>query len=605
MAKMKNGDLLLGFDLFIARLQKGKPPVIHEILLSKSIFPVNDHTVMIGTYKYAALYDYPSMTLIKRIWEGRATAVHYSNGYYYVGTPQGIYAGKNPDSLTFLGKDIPETISIISSIAEDEKGVLWIATQEKGIIGIKNNKKLAQFTSRNGLTSNNCKDIAIGNGKLWVATDKGLNEIDLADLQKPTRTYTTADGLPADNIDVLYIRDSIIYIGGPAGLTAFNHRNILHRSICTLKILNIVLGDSSAPVRPEYTMMHGKNSLKISYAGISHRSAGNITFYYRMKGLMNAWDSTRQTTLEFPSLPPGDYEFELMAKNRFGVQSEAAGFSLSIKAPYWQRAWFIAGAILLICGAIYWLLTARFRKMREKEWEKIRIRQKINDLEQRVQRAQMNPHFIFNCLNSIQHFIISNDMEATNQYLTEFASLIRQTLDNSEKTAITIDNEIRYLKSYLELEKMRFGHHFDFAIEADPQLADNTVYIPVMFVQPYAENSIRHGFRYKKDVPGFIRIRFLLEDSRLTCIIEDNGVGRKKAMESRSRLGTEHFSKGTSLNIERMNTLNEYYYGDNITIETIDLYDEKEEPAGTRVVIRFPFSTLDKLNPYDTNSHYR
>jgi ligand-binding sensor domain-containing protein len=605
MTQMKNGDVLLGFDLFVAQMRKGREPVIHEILLSKSIFPIDDHTVMIATFKDAGLYAYPGMRLIKKIWNGRTTAVHYSRGYYYLGTPQGLYTGKNPDSLVFLGNEIPETKAIIAAIIEDDNGVLWIATQEKGVIGIRDNKKIAHFNRLNGLTSNICKDIAISNGRLWVGTDKGLNEIDPTEPHHPVKTYTTADGLPVDNINVLHVQDSVVYIGSPAGLTAFNHRNTSDRSICHLKILNIVLGDSSMPVRDAYTMSAGKNSLKLSYAGISHRSAGNITFYYRMKGLMAPWDSTKQTTLEFPSLPPGDYEFELMAKNRFGVQSELTGFSLSIKAPYWQLPWFIAGIVLFAGGIIYWFLTSRFRKMREKEWEKIRIRQKINDLEQRVQRAQMNPHFIFNCLNSIQHFIISNDMEATNQYLTEFASLIRQTLDNSEKTAITIDNEIRYLQSYLELEKMRFGHLFDFSIEADPRLADNTVYIPVMFLQPYVENSIRHGFRYKKEAPGFISIRFRQKGNWLMCMVEDNGVGRKKSLESRSKIGAGHFSKGTSLNIERMNTLNEYYYGEKIMIETIDLYDEKNEPAGTRVVIRFPFTTLDKLNPYDTNSHYR
>lgn len=605
MSKLNNGDLLVGFDLFVVSLRPGMKPALHEILLPKSIYQVDDNTLLIGTSGYAALYEYPGMTLKKKIWNGRATAVYYSKGTYYIGTPKGVYAGRDPDSLVFLGDAIPESSSIIVAIAEDNHGIVWIATQEKGIVGIKDNKKVVQLTAQKGLTSNNCKNIVIGNGRLWVATDKGINEINLDDTNYPVRTYTTADGLPVDNIDVLYIYDSSIYIGSPAGLTVFDHRNTAQRSICTLKILNIVLGDSSVAIRPFYSMKHGKNSLKVTYAGISHRSAGNITFYYRMKGLTTSWDSTKQTTLEFPSLPPGDYEFEIMAKNRFGVQSEPAGFSLSIKAPYWQRPWFIAGAVLLLGGMIYLLLTARFKKMREKEWEKIRIRQKVNDLEQRVQRAQMNPHFIFNCLNSIQHFIISNDMEATNQYLTEFASLIRQTLDNSDKTSISIDNEIRYLRSYLELEKMRFGHYFDFSIEADPQISGHSVFIPVMFVQPYVENSIRHGFRYKKDMPGLLRIRFQLEDNQLACIIEDNGVGRKKAMESRSKLGAGHFSKGTSLNIERMNTLNEYYYGEKITIETIDLYNERNEPAGTRVVIRFPFSTLDKLNPYDTNSHYR
>jgi hypothetical protein len=604
MKKMKNGDVLVGFDWSLALLSKGNKPIIKESVPVKSICQIDENTAIIGTAGYAALIDCRSLTILRKIRSGRSTAVHYSNGYYYIGTPEGLYGGKHPDSLVFLSNDIPESASLIACMADGKNGITWIATQEQGIMGIKENRLVAHFTNSKGLTSNICKTLCLDGDSLWIGTDKGLNVINLGDKNNPITTYTTADGLPFNNIDAVYVLDHTVYIGSPAGLTSFTPGNPGQPSTCLLKILDIVLGDSSVHVAPAYSMMFDKNSFKISYIAISYKSANNFIYYYRMKGLSKSWDSTYQTTLEFPSLPAGSYEFELVAKNRFGVQSKPFIFSLNVKAPYWQKTWFIIGILASVAALVCWITIIRFRRLRQKEWEKIRMRQKINDLEQRVQRAQMNPHFIFNCLNSIQNFIINSDIDATNQYLTEFSSLMRQTLDNSDKTSINIHNEIRYLKNYMELEKMRFGHHFTFLIEVDPGISNDSVYLPVMFLQPYIENSIRHGLRNKKDSPGFIKVQFEQSNSYLTCVIEDNGVGRKKGMESKSRIGQAHFSKGTTLNIERMNTLNEYY-GEKMTIETVDLFDEKNEPTGTRVIICFPFSTLEKLNPYDTNSNYR
>ncbi len=604
MEKMKNGDVVIGFDWFLALLSKGNEMVIRESEPVKSICQIDNNTMLIGTSHYTAIFDCHNLSLVKKIWYGRSTAVHYSGNYYYIATSQGLYAGSHPNSLSFLGNDIPESSSFILSMIGGDKGITWMATQEHGIIGIRGKQLVAHFTRANGLSSNMCKAICLDGDNLWIATDKGLNMINLLDKNYPVKTYTTADGLPFNNIDAVYVRDHVIYIGSPAGLTLFHPEKFGESSVCGLKISDIVLGDSSMPLAPSYSVMFNKNNFKISYTAISYRSAEDIIYYYRMNGLNNLWDSTNQTTLEFPSLPAGNYKFELVAKNRFGVRSEPVTLSLVVNAPFWQKTWFMISILVIIAAAICWVTILRFRRLRRKEWEKIRVQQKVNDLEQRVQRAQMNPHFIFNCLNSIQSYIINNDMDATNHYLTEFAQLIRQTLDNSDKRSISISNEIRYLENYLELEKMRFGQHFSFLIETDPAMHTNDIYIPVMFLQPYVENSIHHGLRHKKDGQGFIRIWFSQDNRYFVCTIQDNGVGRKKAMEYKSRLGATHISKGTALNRERTNTLNEHS-PEKMSIEILDLYDEQNEPTGTTVVIKFPFAILEKLNPDDTHINYR
>jgi sensor histidine kinase YesM len=248
--------------------------------------------------------------------------------------------------------------------------------------------------------------------------------------------------------------------------------------------------------------------------------------------------------------------------------------------------------IIAVVILITWLLVARrFRILRKKEQEKMSVQQKLNELEQMALRAQMNPHFIFNCLNSIQNFIITNDLEATNWYLSGFAHLIRQTLDNSEKSTISITNEIKYLERYLELEIMRFGHSFNYSIEVDPCIDTDLVSIPTMILQPYIENSIRHGIRYRENKGGRIDIKFQNsgDGNGFICIIGDNGIGRKKAGELKSKMHVEYQSKGMSLTAERINILNRQLM-DPITIEIIDLTDAQNQATGTRIILRFPFS---------------
>jgi LytS/YehU family sensor histidine kinase len=225
------------------------------------------------------------------------------------------------------------------------------------------------------------------------------------------------------------------------------------------------------------------------------------------------------------------------------------------------------------------------RRIRQ-EQNKSATQNRINELEQLALRSQMNPHFIFNCLNSIQNFLLQNNFEKTNEYLTSFAHLIRQTLDNSSRSTISIESESRYLSSYLELESMRFGHSFIYDIEVDPAIDPDNTFIPTMILQPYVENSIRHGLRYRQDGVKSVRVIFRKRGNTLVCIVEDNGIGRKKAAELKSFMHVEYQSKGMTLTAERIAALNRRQ-DIPITVDVIDM-EEDGNATGTQVIVRFP-----------------
>ena len=218
---------------------------------------------------------------------------------------------------------------------------------------------------------------------------------------------------------------------------------------------------------------------------------------------------------------------------------------------------------------------------------KLRADQQKTELEQKQLRAQMNPHFIFNCLNSIQHFVVANDVKNANKYLSGFASLMRQTLENSRAGTITLSKEIAYLENYLALELMRFKDKFTAEIVCADNIDTSAIKIPAMIIQPFIENAIRHGLNYLKHNEGKLVIKFYLKGSDLFCEIDDNGIGREQSQKLKMVSDIVYESQGMELTRQRLALVSKSTSAD-YTIEVIDKKDLQNEPAGTTILIKFP-----------------
>lgn len=217
---------------------------------------------------------------------------------------------------------------------------------------------------------------------------------------------------------------------------------------------------------------------------------------------------------------------------------------------------------------------------------KIKTQKEINELTQQNLRSQINPHFIFNVLNSIQYYILRNDSEASSKYLTKFASLLRLTLDNSQTNLVPINDEIESLKLYLELESMRLENNLEYLIELDNDIDSYMFKIPTLLLQPFVENSIIHGIQ-EKNGKGKVHIKLQLKNNAIHCLIEDNGVGRKKADILKTEEQKQRKSHGRHITETRLNLLNSIY-GKELGIEYSDLTNEQKEPCGTRVEFDLP-----------------
>ena len=210
------------------------------------------------------------------------------------------------------------------------------------------------------------------------------------------------------------------------------------------------------------------------------------------------------------------------------------------------------------------------------------------ELERKALRAQMDPHFIFNSMNSIQHFITTNDKTSALKYLSKFSKLIRQILENSVNHQVPIADEIKLLEHYIQLEALRFDQQFDHKIEIDENLDIHDTEIPFLLIQPYVENAILHGLNHK-DEKGHLKVKLQDQEQHILCTVEDDGVGREKA--ARLKKGKHHISRGMNVTARRLELLNRNKKNKTL-VQVTDLYDQNDHVAGTKVEIKIPVDLI-------------
>jgi hypothetical protein len=300
-------------------------------------------------------------------------------------------------------------------------------------------------------------------------------------------------------------------------------------------------------------------------------------------GLDEQWHTTQNKEINFPFLPPNKYEFQLRTINDDGkVTSLTIIKRFKIRLPFWETWWFMLFSFLVLLGCGYLVYRNHLKNLERENMTK----EEINKYRQQALSKQMNPHFLFNSLNSIQYYIIKNDKISSSRYLSKFALLMRVILNNSQSQAISLNDEMTALKLYLELESMRFKDRFEYTIEIDPLINQISTLIPPFIIQPFIENSIWHGLM-NREGNGLLQLKFHLEETHLRCIVEDNGVGRKQAAEIEGKNPFERSSKGISITESRISLFDKKgLLTDPVTY--IDLVDQDGNSEGTRVVVLIP-----------------
>ncbi|WP_113635654.1 sensor histidine kinase [Nubsella zeaxanthinifaciens] len=469
----------------------------------------------------------------------------------------------------------------INDIRQLADGSIAMATDGYGIVILKDGKITHLLNHTKGLSSNIINKLFVRDGYLWAISNTGINRISFKQKKAQVSAFDDLNGIFSDDLNDLYIDKDTAYFATNNGLVYFKYNHTLQQteapniyitSVVNNKVaLNLTQNSFSIPTKDL--------SITINYAAVDFKNR-NITYRYRLKG-NQSWIETKNRRVELSSLEPGQYIFEVSAKSQNSTWSKPAKIKLNLEKRFYQSWWFIATALLLGAYLIYISSVNITKRQKNKEQEKLLLKNRILMLEQQALQAMMNPHFVFNVMNSIQHFINTKNTASANKILTGFAKLIRKNLEICTQSYISLEEELNYLQLYLTLEKNRFGEKLQFKITVADDIDKEETLIPSMLLQPYIENAIWHGIMPKEEGGNIsLEIKATAKDTLLISITDD-GVGIDNSLAEKKQ---GHNSKGMDLTKERINLLNK------IEAKPIHLDIKQNGKTGTTVTLELPLN---------------
>lgn len=562
------------------------------------------------------------------------------NGTVWAGTDVGLFViNKKNYSVTRFKPEIFN--SKINYFLQDTKSVIWVGTNN-GLFKI-NGGEISAFNTYNGLPSNTIRTIfedadenvwigTVGGGlckfknntlhvfsdllnvlgpdifclaldednRFWITSNKGMYEVSRKELldhsvnsevSVNSNFYGRRDGLKTNEFNsgfqpnVLNETGKQIWFPTIKGVAILNkYRYTKNDYTPSIFIEKILVDNEEKKTDSALSLTRDVKSIEFFFTAPRFHQPDKVYYEYKLEGLNNEWSlATNDRFARFASVKPGNYIFKVRL---FSKPETEKKISIIIPVPIWQKQWFVAfsyaGFILLLSLIMY----LRIRHVRKREIARAEVNKNFAELELKALQSQMNPHFIFNCLNTIKYFITTNNHQSANKYLGKFSKLLRMFLDQSKSVTITLEQEINLLRLYIELEQMRFSEGFNFHLQVESDLDYRNIELPGTLFQPYVENAINHGLINLKR-KGNLSITFKEDNGILIGTIDDDGIGRDESKKLKSQSTLNHTSHGMKLIEDRIKTIN---FIKNSTIETqiTDKRDKDNKPIGTQIIIKIP-----------------
>jgi ligand-binding sensor domain-containing protein len=579
---------------------------VHYLKSRKQFFVCADSTLLYGNSSKLSTFI-PTNTGIPIV---KPTRLHeLKNGLlllYIVG--QGVYCIDAANNLIPLIREIngsKKSAQLGALLCEDMGNSFWMAIPGLGLYeyGFTKNKLpslINYITIKDGLQSNNVLSVINDKqNRVWIATNTGL---DILQKNKAGSwevfNYVKAEDLNISVSDFEKLacdNKGNVWLSSPKKVIKFNAFNIrLNKETPRIIIEKVSLAfketnwsklaDSlysyyQLPHNP--VLNYNQNSLGILFNAIDlSNSNSNPEYSYKLLPLDTSWSIPSKTkSVSFSQLPEGKYKFIVRAKDQASGWSKPAVFGFTIRPPFWDKWWFRIIILAIAALTIISIFRARVRKIRGDAF----IENQLKELEMKALKAQMNPHFIYNALNSIQALVASDKKEEGIHYIGSFSRLLRQVLDNSENNVISLDKELETIGLYIQLESLRLDMQLHYKKIVPQNIVTEFEKIPPLILQPFVENALWHGLS-RKEGDKEIKITISLNTDWLICDIADNGIGREKAEKWKSNSAAIHQSKGIDITRKRLIDFNED--GLVAPIEFLDLYDDKKNSAGTQVTVR-------------------
>jgi ligand-binding sensor domain-containing protein/sensor histidine kinase YesM len=487
----------------------------------------------------------------------------------------------------------------IFSVYEDHEGIFWIATCGGGLNRFnRSTGEIKYFLEENGLSNNVVYNIYEDrNNFLWITTNYGLSRFDKTN--QTFLNYDVKDGIQSNefNLHACYQNPLTgeLFIGGMNGFNAFVPEKIATNSfIPQIVISSFKIFDKQISMDfsdgDTILLSYEDNFFTFEFASLDFSNPSKNKYAYILENFDNHWNfsDAYKHFSGYTKVSPGIYILKVKGSNCDGIWNDKGiSITIIISSPWWQTMWFRILSFIGVFIIVWYIIQRRLHTIRTKhEGEKriLEIEKQMFSLEQTALRLQMNPHFIFNSLNSIQSFVISNDTDKAIHYLAKFSQLMRFILSHSQQSFVPINDEIKAMSIYLDIEQLRFDNKFSYSFSIDPAIDTEFVEIPPMIIQPYIENAIIHGILNKEN-NGIIKISLkLLDEKFLLCVVEDDGIGRDRAAQIKAKSDLKHKSRGMLITQKRLEILNDRDQSQ-MNVNIIDLKDENNSAIGTKVEI--------------------
>lgn len=489
------------------------------------------------------------------------------------------------------------------SIAQNKQGHILYAVRGEGLLRLQQaftaGERVDKLNQLAALPSDYVKGVLVDTqDRTWVYSAAGIAVMDSS--AHLMAHFSEKEGLAESDFESVPYMDmqGNLYVGGNKGFQVLNSQRLLEPVAIPTAIHFSEFHINGKPYAQQsgnndsnyHIVLHPtENNIDLQFAAFATDYAELLRYRYRLKGYDPDWVSNGRNHITYTNLPPGDYELHINT-GRFNGNWATKDFVLfiTILKPWYQQLWFIILCCLAGLALLYALYRLRIGSIKEKLRLKADYDKKLAEIEMRALRAQMNPHFIFNCLSSINRYIVKSDEKTASNYLTKFSKLIRQILDNSIAETIALEKELETLRLYIDMEVLRFNHVFDYTIIVNPEVPLSSINIPPMLVQPYVENAIWHGLLHKEDGRGLLEVKLSMQNEHLlTIAIQDNGVGREKAALLKSKDVLKTKSYGMQITSDRLKLMNNLY-NMAATVTITDLYHPNGTAAGTQVVVALP-----------------
>jgi ligand-binding sensor domain-containing protein len=510
-------------------------------------------------------------------------------GNIFVTTNEGLFQyDRKTDGFVHLNPGgRPAVGNSMLGMTEDASGLLWIGL-DYGICAYNpDSGKVVRTLSENNTIGPVYRLTVDSNQNVWFSSPAGY----WCWLRRQDRTILFGSGqeLPDNNEGLFYTTaNGNVYAGCLGALVRFHADRIMDYSVeGKVKIMDILVNGGEMVTAPDegqkmpLVLGPGQNNLQIGFDVINYDIPANNLFFYKLTPGSGNWVQVDNGKLSFNNLPAGEYELKVKGGNKLtGIFTPTDSLTFVIRPFWWLSSWFKAVVALALLLLLTVLVRLRIRHIRLES----AFRQKIADTEMRALRAQMNPHFVFNSLSSIENFIMKNEQRLASDYLGKFARLIRMILSSSLNELVPFSNDMEALALYVDLELLRFNHKFAYSTTVDPEVSREDFRLPSLLIQPYVENAIIHGIGLSTAKGLYVHVRVFMERGYIHYVIRDNGVGRKQAAEINQRNRPNHKSVGLTITQDRIHIFSHQQQSEG-SVRITDLYDVNGAAAGTEVEV--------------------